>query len=50
MSRFPTDEGLNALVDELLALSPEFRAMWTEHPVSNCPPSRATSGIRMWGS
>ncbi|MER6511500.1 helix-turn-helix transcriptional regulator [Nonomuraea sp. NPDC001636] len=36
LSRFPADEGLNALVDELLALSPEFRAMWTEHPVSNC--------------
>ncbi|MGW2223025.1 helix-turn-helix transcriptional regulator [Nonomuraea sp. NPDC001684] len=36
LSRFPTDEGLKALVDELLALSPEFRAMWTEHPVSNC--------------
>ncbi|MEU8323684.1 hypothetical protein AB0C33_35415 [Nonomuraea sp. NPDC048881] len=33
--RFPTDEGLNALVDELPALSLEFRAMWTEHPVSN---------------
>ncbi|MFC4905827.1 helix-turn-helix transcriptional regulator [Actinomadura gamaensis] len=36
LSRFPGDEGLNALVEELLALSPEFRAMWTEHPVSNC--------------
>lgn len=36
LSRFPGDEGLTALVEELLALSPEFRAMWTEHPVANC--------------
>lgn len=36
LSRFPGDEGLAALVEELLALSPEFRAMWTEHPVANC--------------
>ncbi|MDL4813386.1 helix-turn-helix transcriptional regulator [Actinomadura opuntiae] len=36
LSRFPGDEGLTALIDELLTLSPEFRAMWTEHPVSNC--------------
>ncbi|MFF4192735.1 helix-turn-helix transcriptional regulator [Nonomuraea sp. NPDC001831] len=36
LSRFPADEGLTALVEELLALSPEFRSMWTEHPVSNC--------------
>ncbi|MEV5568666.1 helix-turn-helix transcriptional regulator [Spirillospora sp. NPDC052269] len=36
LSRFPGDEGLTALVEELLALSPEFKAMWTEHPVSNC--------------
>ncbi|MEV5749702.1 helix-turn-helix transcriptional regulator [Actinoallomurus sp. NPDC052308] len=36
LSRFPGDEGLTALIEELLTLSPEFRAMWTEHPVSNC--------------
>ncbi|MBO2458388.1 helix-turn-helix transcriptional regulator [Actinomadura violacea] len=36
LSRFPGDEGLTALVEELLTLSPEFRAMWTEHPVANC--------------
>ncbi|GLY80235.1 DNA-binding protein [Actinoallomurus iriomotensis] len=36
LSRFPGDEGLTALVEELLALSPQFHALWTEHPVSNC--------------
>jgi transcriptional regulator with XRE-family HTH domain len=36
LSRFPGDAGLTALIEELLALSPEFRAMWSEHPVSNC--------------
>lgn len=36
LSRFPGDEGLSALIDELSALSPEFRALWAEHPVSNC--------------
>ncbi|MFB4302119.1 helix-turn-helix transcriptional regulator [Actinomadura sp. NTSP31] len=36
LSRFPGDEGLTALIEELTTLSPEFRAMWTEHPVSNC--------------
>lgn len=36
LSRFPGDACLTALVDELLELSPEFRALWTEHPVSNC--------------
>ncbi|MEU9021310.1 helix-turn-helix transcriptional regulator [Actinomadura sp. NPDC048394] len=36
LSRFPGDEELTALVEELLALSPEFRALWTEHPVANC--------------
>ncbi|GAA2789791.1 hypothetical protein GCM10020219_071450 [Nonomuraea dietziae] len=34
--RFPGDEGLTALVDELLELSPDFARLWTEHPVSNC--------------
>lgn len=36
LSRFPGDEGLTALIEELLTLSPEFRTLWTEHPVSNC--------------
>ncbi|MEV5498632.1 helix-turn-helix transcriptional regulator [Nonomuraea fuscirosea] len=36
LSRFPGDAGLIALIEELLALSPEFRALWTEHPVNNC--------------
>ncbi|GGT41411.1 helix-turn-helix transcriptional regulator [Nonomuraea spiralis] len=36
IARFPGDEGLTGLVEELLVLSPEFREMWTEHPVSNC--------------
>ncbi|MBO2455347.1 helix-turn-helix domain-containing protein [Actinomadura barringtoniae] len=36
LSRFPGDEGLTAMIDELLELSPEFRALWNEHPVSNC--------------
>lgn len=36
LSRFPGDEGLTALIEELLELSPEFHARWTEHPVSNC--------------
>ncbi|MWA04119.1 helix-turn-helix domain-containing protein [Actinomadura sp. LD22] len=36
LSRFPGDEGLAALVEELSALSPEFRAMRAEHPVANC--------------
>ncbi|GAA2130271.1 helix-turn-helix transcriptional regulator [Actinomadura napierensis] len=36
LSRFPGDEGLTALIEELTTLSPEFRALWTEHPVSNC--------------
>jgi transcriptional regulator with XRE-family HTH domain len=44
LSRFPGDEGLTALVEELLALSPEFRAMWTEHPVANC--ASITRGYR----
>ncbi|MFC4118278.1 helix-turn-helix transcriptional regulator [Nonomuraea zeae] len=36
MSRFPGDEELRELVEELSAGSAEFRAMWAEHPVSNC--------------
>ncbi|MEV4016597.1 helix-turn-helix transcriptional regulator [Nonomuraea angiospora] len=36
LGKFPGDEGLRALVDELMAGSAEFRAMWTRHPVSNC--------------
>ncbi|MEU4696609.1 helix-turn-helix transcriptional regulator [Nonomuraea dietziae] len=36
LGRFPGDEGLTALVDELLELSPDFARLWTEHPVSNC--------------
>ncbi|RJL35999.1 helix-turn-helix transcriptional regulator [Bailinhaonella thermotolerans] len=36
LSRFPGDEGLTGLIEELRALSPEFRAMWAEHPVSDC--------------
>ncbi|MFF0573011.1 helix-turn-helix transcriptional regulator [Streptosporangium saharense] len=36
LSRFPGDEGLTALVEELTAASPEFRALWAEHPVSTC--------------
>ncbi|GAA3531246.1 helix-turn-helix transcriptional regulator [Nonomuraea rosea] len=36
MGRFPGDEGLRELVEELTAGSAEFGAMWAEHPVSNC--------------
>ncbi|MFI6177459.1 helix-turn-helix transcriptional regulator [Nonomuraea sp. NPDC051191] len=36
LSRFPGDEGVTGLVEELLVRSPEFREMWSEHPVSNC--------------
>jgi transcriptional regulator with XRE-family HTH domain len=36
LSKFPGDQGLTGLIEELLVLSPEFRAMWAEHPVSNC--------------
>ncbi|WP_326826105.1 helix-turn-helix transcriptional regulator [Streptosporangium sp. NBC_01756] len=36
IARFPGDEELTGLIDELLLLSPDFRTMWTEHPVSNC--------------
>ncbi|OLT18483.1 hypothetical protein BJF79_17160 [Actinomadura sp. CNU-125] len=36
LSRFPSDEGLTALIEELLAASPEFRTLWSEHPVSHC--------------
>jgi hypothetical protein len=36
IGRFPGDEGLAALVTELTELSPEFRELWAEHPVSNC--------------
>ncbi len=44
LGRFPGDEGLTALIEELLALSPEFRAMWAEQPVSNC--ASITRGYR----
>ncbi|MFF1921333.1 helix-turn-helix transcriptional regulator [Streptomyces sp. NPDC058221] len=36
MSKFPNDEALLALTNELKELSPEFREIWAEHPVSNC--------------
>ncbi|SDI57945.1 helix-turn-helix transcriptional regulator [Nonomuraea jiangxiensis] len=36
LGRFPGDRGLRELIDELRAGSAEFRAMWAEHPVSNC--------------
>ncbi|MFJ8825461.1 helix-turn-helix transcriptional regulator [Streptomyces sp. NPDC102467] len=36
MGRFPGDEDLLALIDELKEQSPEFREMWAEYPVSNC--------------
>ncbi|NUR90445.1 MAG: helix-turn-helix domain-containing protein [Nonomuraea sp.] len=36
LGRFPTDEALAALVEELRAVSAEFASMWREQPVSNC--------------
>lgn len=32
-ARYPSDSGLRALVTELLALSPQFAQMWSEHEV-----------------
>lgn len=34
--RFADDTGLAALVGELTLKSPDFAAMWAEHPVENC--------------
>ncbi|MEV0848692.1 helix-turn-helix transcriptional regulator [Streptomyces sp. NPDC049954] len=36
VSNFPGDEQLLAFIAELKELSPEFRELWVEHPVSNC--------------
>ncbi|MZD10555.1 helix-turn-helix domain-containing protein [Streptomyces sp. SID5785] len=36
VSNFPDDQRLRALIAELKERSPQFRAMWSEHPVSNC--------------
>ena len=33
-ARYPGDQSINALVGELLALSPRFAAMWAEHEVA----------------
>ncbi|EYB67212.1 hypothetical protein DEIPH_ctg047orf0014 [Deinococcus phoenicis] len=34
--RFSQDEQLTALVDDLVAKSPEFAVLWQRHPVENC--------------
>ncbi|MGW0809175.1 helix-turn-helix transcriptional regulator [Nonomuraea sp. NPDC002799] len=36
LGKFPGDQGLHDLVEELTAGSDTFRSMWGEHPVSNC--------------
>ncbi|MBT2593898.1 helix-turn-helix transcriptional regulator [Arthrobacter sp. ISL-72] len=40
--RFADDTELAALVGELTLKSPEFGAMWAEHPVENCMSGRKT--------
>ena len=40
--RFADDPELAALVGELTLKSPEFGAMWAEHPVENCMSGRKT--------
>lgn len=40
--RFADDTGLAALVGELTLKSPEFGAMWAEHPVENCMSGQKT--------
>jgi transcriptional regulator with XRE-family HTH domain len=37
-ARYPSDTGMQALVTELLALSPQFAQMWSEHEVESRRP------------
>jgi hypothetical protein len=34
--RYPRDAALHALIGELSARSPQFAALWAQHPVRNC--------------
>jgi transcriptional regulator with XRE-family HTH domain len=42
VGRFPRDERLRSLVDDLLAASPRFAALWEAHPVSRHGAARKT--------
>lgn len=42
LGRYPADEHLNSLIEDLRALSPRFAELWEQHPVARAPAKRKT--------
>jgi MmyB-like transcription regulator ligand binding domain len=42
LSRFPEDQYLDSLIEDLLELSPRFAELWAQHPVARTPARRKT--------